>query len=128
MTAEAASLGAQLARDTVGRWIRGTTVPTLAALRAVEDLLSDRLGAPVNLAEAVGERRAARRSRQVADGARGGEPKQAEFGLDQVSVRLRQVQADLAALFDQLGIWRPDDSSRASAKNPRFTGREWLCA
>jgi len=60
MTAEALSLNADLARDTVGRWIRGTTVPTLAALRAVEAVLSDRLGYPVDLAAAVGERRSTR--------------------------------------------------------------------
>lgn len=48
MTAEALSLSAQLARDTVGRWIRGTTVPTLAALRAVEGALSRRLGYEVD--------------------------------------------------------------------------------
>ena len=60
MTAEALALDAQLARDTVGRWLRGTTIPTLAALRAVEDVLSDRLGCPVDLAAAVRERRSAR--------------------------------------------------------------------
>ncbi len=60
MTAEALSLDAQLARDTVGRWIRGRTVPTLAALRAVESVLSDRLGYPVDLAAAVKHRRSAR--------------------------------------------------------------------
>jgi transcriptional regulator with XRE-family HTH domain len=59
MTAEALSLDAQLARDTVGRWIRGTTVPTLAALRAVENVLSGRLGYSVDLAAAVRERRSA---------------------------------------------------------------------
>ncbi len=61
MTAEARSLRAQLARDTVGRWIRGTTVPTLAALRAVEGVLSSRLGYEVDLSEAVRERHSARR-------------------------------------------------------------------
>ena len=40
MTAETLSLDAELARDTVGRWIRGTTVATLVALRAVEGVLS----------------------------------------------------------------------------------------
>ena len=60
MTAEALSLSAQLARDTVGRWIRGTTVPTLAALRAVEGALSRRLGYEVDLSEAVRERRSVR--------------------------------------------------------------------
>ena len=74
MTAEALSLDAQLARDTVGRWIRGTTVPTLAALQEVEGVLSDRLGYPVDLAAAVRERRSARqRDRQPADGAQGSE-------------------------------------------------------
>jgi transcriptional regulator with XRE-family HTH domain len=47
MTAEALSLGAGLARDTVGRWIRGQTVPTLASLRAVEGVLGEQLGCPV---------------------------------------------------------------------------------
>jgi hypothetical protein len=60
MTAEALSLSARLARDTVGRWIRGTTVPSLAALRAVEGVLSSRLGYEVDLSEAVRERRSAR--------------------------------------------------------------------
>ena len=60
MTAEALSLRAQLARDTVGRWIRGTTVPSLAALRAVEGVLSNRLGYEVNLSEAVRERHSGR--------------------------------------------------------------------
>src|ERR1017187_2180895 len=60
MTAEALSQDAQLARDTVGRWIRGTTLPTLAALSAVERVLSDRLGCPVDLATAVRERRSVR--------------------------------------------------------------------
>lgn len=74
MTAEALSLEAQLARDTVGRWVRGATVPTFAALRAVEDVLSDRLGYSVDLAAAVRERRSARqRDRQSADGALGSE-------------------------------------------------------
>ena len=61
MTAEALSLEAQLARDTVGRWIRGTTVPTLATLRKVENVLSKRLGDVVDLSAAVNERRIARR-------------------------------------------------------------------
>ena len=74
MTAEALSLDAELARDTVGRWIRGTTVPTLAALRAIEGVLNDRLGYPVDLAAAVRERRSARqRDRRSADGVQGGE-------------------------------------------------------
>lgn len=74
MTAEALSLEAQLARDTVGRWIRGATVPTLAALRVVEDVLSDRLGCPVDLAAAVRERRFARqRDWQSVGGAQGSE-------------------------------------------------------
>ena len=60
MTAEALSLSARLARDTVGRWIRGTTVPSLVALRAVEGVLSSRLGYEVDLSEAVKERRSAR--------------------------------------------------------------------
>ena len=65
MTAEALSLSAQLARDTVGRWIRGKTVPTLAALRAVEGVLSSRLGYEVDLSEAVRERRTARQRDQL---------------------------------------------------------------
>ena len=60
MTAEALSLRAQLARDTVGRWVRGPTVPTLAALRAVEGVLSSQLGYEVDLSPAVRERRSAR--------------------------------------------------------------------
>jgi hypothetical protein len=65
MTAEGLSLDAQLARDTVGRWVRSRTVPTLAALQAVERVLSDRLEHPVELAAAVKDRRSARqRSRE----------------------------------------------------------------
>ena len=60
MTAEALSLDAELARDTVGRWIRGTTVPTFAALREVENVLSSRLGDVVDLSAAVSERRTSR--------------------------------------------------------------------
>ena len=60
MTAEALSMSAGLARDTVGRWIRGTTVPTLASLRAIEAALGDRLGYPVDLSAAAKERRSAR--------------------------------------------------------------------
>jgi tetratricopeptide (TPR) repeat protein/transcriptional regulator with XRE-family HTH domain len=70
MTAEALSHDADLARDTVGRWIRGNTVPTLDSLQRVEHKLSARLGHPVDLSAAVGERRASRRRvRQAADGA-----------------------------------------------------------
>lgn len=65
MTAEALSLATGLARDTVGRWIRGATVPTLESLRLVEAVLSSRLGYRVDLAAAVGERRAARQSDQL---------------------------------------------------------------
>ena len=64
MTAEALSLDAGLARDTVGRWIRGTTVPTLAALQRVEGVLSGRLGYPVDLSAAVQERRSVRQRRR----------------------------------------------------------------
>src|ERR1022692_1265247 len=74
MTAEAVSQDAQLARDTVGRWIRGTTVPTLASLRAVEDVLSARLGHEVDLSAAVRERRSTQqRERLRTAGAQGGE-------------------------------------------------------
>jgi transcriptional regulator with XRE-family HTH domain len=62
LTAETLSRRAGLARDTVGRWIRGTTVPTLASLRAAEEVLSSRLGYAVDLSAAVRERRAARRA------------------------------------------------------------------
>ncbi len=65
MTAEALSLRAHLARDTVGRWIRGTTVPTLVALRAVEGVLSSRLGYEADLSAAVRERRSARQRDQL---------------------------------------------------------------
>jgi len=60
MTAEALSLKAQLGRDTVGRWIRGDTVPSLATLRRVEEVLGSKLGSVVDLSAARGERRAAR--------------------------------------------------------------------
>jgi hypothetical protein len=61
MSAEALSLSAELARDTVGRWVRGATVPTLVALRRVEVVLSGRLGYRVDLSAAVQERRAVRK-------------------------------------------------------------------
>lgn len=64
MSAEAVSLSAELARDTVGRWIRGSTVPSLVAFRRVEAVLSSRLGSRVDLSVAVRERRAARRPAQ----------------------------------------------------------------
>jgi transcriptional regulator with XRE-family HTH domain len=74
ITAEALSHDAQLARDTVGRWVRGTTVPTLAALRAVEKVLGSRLGRAVDLSAAVGERRSARQRDQLpTDGTQRGE-------------------------------------------------------
>lgn len=74
MTAEAVSLRAQLARDTVGRWIRGTTLPTPASLQAVESVLGSRLGYTVDLSAAVRERRAGRhRNWSPAAGARHGE-------------------------------------------------------
>ena len=60
MSAEALAAKAGLGRDTVGRWIRGETVPTLGALRKVEQVLSRQLGRPVDFAEAVSERRAFR--------------------------------------------------------------------
>jgi len=60
MTAEALSRRAGLARDTVGRWIRGATVPTLASLRAAEAVLGSQLGDAVDMSAAVRERRAAR--------------------------------------------------------------------
>jgi nucleoside-triphosphatase THEP1 len=68
MTAEALSLSAQLARDTVGRWIRGTTVPTLATLRRAEGVLSAQLGYPVDLSAAARERRSSRRPIRQAPG------------------------------------------------------------
>lgn len=74
MTAEALSLDAQLARDTVGRWMRGGTVPTLAALRAVESVLSARLGYPIDLATAVNHRRSARRRNRELGGSQGRSP------------------------------------------------------
>ena len=68
MMAEALSLGAQLARDTVGRWIRGTTVPTPSSLQAVEEVLGARLGFAIDLSAAVSERRSTQqRNRQPAD-------------------------------------------------------------
>ena len=54
------------------------------------------------------------------------ELERANRGLDQVSVRLRQVQADVAALFDQLEIMRPGTEGDIAARKPQFTGREWL--
>jgi hypothetical protein len=74
MTAEGLSLHAELARDTVGRWIRGPTVPSLAALQRVENELETRLGFAVDLSAAARERRSVRqRDRLSVDGTQRGE-------------------------------------------------------
>jgi hypothetical protein len=80
MTAEAVSLDAQLARDTVGRWIRGTTVPTLAALRRVENVLGSQLGYVVDLSTAVSERRTARQRNRAVERPGSGDPKESALG------------------------------------------------
>jgi hypothetical protein len=80
MTAEALSLNAQLARDTVGRWIRGTTVPTLAALRKAENVLSGQLGYVVDLSAAVSERRTARRRDRAVERPGSADPGQSALG------------------------------------------------
>jgi hypothetical protein len=65
MTAEALSLDAGLARDTVGRWIRGSTLPAPSSLKAVESVLGSRLGNRVDLSSSVRDRRATRQSQQA---------------------------------------------------------------
>lgn len=57
-----------------------------------------------------------------------GELKRGNLGLDQVSGRLRQVQADVNGLFDQLGITQPGAGEGSGTRGSRFAGREWLFA
>jgi hypothetical protein len=52
----------------------------------------------------------------------------ANYGLDQISARVRQHQLDVAALFDQLGIARPGPLRENESRLARFTGRKWLIA
>jgi hypothetical protein len=82
MTAEALSLEAQLARDTVGRWIRGTTVPTFATLRKVENVLSRRLDCVVDFSAAVNERRIARQRDRAVE--RLGSPNPGQSALGEI--------------------------------------------
>jgi tetratricopeptide (TPR) repeat protein len=99
MTAEALSLDAQLARDTVGRWIRGRTVPTLAALRAVEEVLSDRLGYPVDLAAAVKNRRSAQQRNRKPDVANAGGSAVVEPSLGKSLARLLDPRLEIVAFL-----------------------------
>src|SRR5580692_9706361 len=99
MTAEALSLDAQLARDTVGRWIRGRTVPTLAALRAVENVLSDRLGYRVDLAAAVKHRRSARQRRREPGVAERWSPAVVEPSLGKSLARLLDPRLEIVAFL-----------------------------
>ena len=99
MTTEGLSLDAQLARDTVGRWIRGRTVPTLAALRAVENVLSDRLGYSVDLAAAVKQRRSARQRSREVGGAQHWFPAVVEPSLGKSLARLLDPRLEIVAFL-----------------------------
>ena len=52
-SAERLALDAELGKDTVGRWIRGETVPRLTSLRKVEHHLSLALRTPIDLSPAL---------------------------------------------------------------------------
>ena len=104
MTAEALSLGAQLARDTVGRWIRGTTVPTPSSLQAVEEVLGARLGFAIDLSAAVSERRSTQqRNRQPADEDQGRTAARADWsemaseGISMLEVKPSALDAELSS-------------------------------
>lgn len=105
MTAEALSRSAQLARDTVGRWIRGTTVPTPTSLRAVEEVLSARLGRAIDLSAAVNERRSTRHRNQQPDDKGQGSAPLAEWsemtsgGIGIIKEKPSALDAELAAHY-----------------------------
>jgi hypothetical protein len=99
MTAERLSLDAQLARDTVGRWIRGRTVPTLAALRAVETVLSDRLGYSVDLTAAVQHRHSARQHSRELGAAQRWAPAVVEPSLEKSLARLLDPRLEIVAFL-----------------------------
>jgi hypothetical protein len=105
MTAEALSLNAQLARDTVGRWIRGTTVPTFPTLRKVENVLSRQLGCVVDLSAAVSERRSARQRDRAVERLGSADPRQSALGevlrfVAQTRLFVSEMRRRLAELED----------------------------
>lgn len=64
---EALALESGLGKDLVGRWIRGESVPSVAAMRKVEGCLSDRLGERVDLSPERATRALHRSSRNARD-------------------------------------------------------------
>ena len=126
MTAEALSRHAQLARDTVGRWIRGTTVPTPASLQAVEEVLSVRLGRAIDLSAAVSERRSTQhRNRQPDDKGQGSAPlgewsEMTSEGIGMIKGKPSVLDAELGAHYRR--------TRTTLSENLRQTGLENLFA